>query len=336
MKAICLFLVFLVISGMGIAQSTDKQNKICLVVHGGAGAFMRDSSNAEREAQCLEKLKEALLKGYAILKSGGSSTEAVVSTVKILEDSPLFNAGKGSVFTHSGTHEMDASLMEGHTLRAGAVCGVRKLRNPVLAAQAVMDRTQHVLLSGSEADMFGESCGLLTAPAEYFFEEKPWQHLQKLKKMEAEQWEDPDKGQLHSEDSKFGTVGALALDVNGHLSAATSTGGMSNKKYGRIGDSPIIGAGNYANHLVAVSCTGHGEYFIRNVVAYDVYARMRYLGESVKTASETIIHQTLSPQGGEGGLIALDAEGNISMPFNTGGMYRGYIRSNGDIHVELY
>jgi beta-aspartyl-peptidase (threonine type) len=238
--------------------------------------------------------------------------------VRIYEDSPLFNAGKGAVFTAEGKNELDASIMDGATLRAGAVAGVTIIKNPISAARAVMEQTDHVLLAGPGAEEFAESVGLETVEPDYFFTQRRWDSLQNVK--------DPKQ--------KMGTVGALALDRQGHLAAATSTGGMTNKRFGRVGDSPIIGAGTYANEFCAVSSTGIGEYFIRSAVAHDICARARYLDQSVGEAAHTVIHEILEP--GIGGVITLDGEGNVAMPFNTEGMYRGYVLNDGKPIIEIY
>jgi beta-aspartyl-peptidase (threonine type) len=253
-----------------------------------------------------------------------------------LEDSPLFNAGKGSVFTAEGKNEMDASIMEGKTLKAGAVAGVQIIKNPITAALCVMQKSPHVMMTGKGAEKFAKTtCLCETADSSYFFEQKRWNGLQKAKEAEKAQL---DHGSLTpNNDSKFGTVGVVALDKDGNLSAGTSTGGMTNKKHGRVGDSPIIGAGTYANNKTCgVSCTGHGEYFIRSVVAYDVSALMEYKGYSVDKAANEVVMKKLVSMGGEGGLIAMDRKGNITMPFNSAGMYRGYMKSNGKKEILIY
>jgi beta-aspartyl-peptidase (threonine type) len=268
-----------------------------------------------------EKLSEALLTGYQLLSSGKPALDVVESVINILEDSPLFNAGKGAVFNSAGENEMDASIMDGATLMAGAVAGVKTVKNPISAARKVMENTWHVLLAGPGADQFAKEQGLEIRPPEYFFTDRRWKSLQRVKAREAE---------------KHGTVGCVVLDRYGNLAAGTSTGGLTNKRWGRIGDSPIIGAGTYANnHTCAVSGTGQGEYFIRGNVAYDISALMEYKGLNVEEAAEEVINK-LTARGGSGGVIALDKNGNFAMPFNTEGMYRGYIREDGKPVVFIY
>lgn len=301
----------------------------------------------ELESAYKQKLKDALNAGYSVLKSGGSSLDAVEVAVKVLEDSPLFNAGKGSVFTAEGTNEMDASIMEGKTLKAGSVAGVTTIKNPISAARKVMEKSPHVMMTGKGAEKFAAEQKLEIVSPEYFFDSlryKQWQKIKETEKIQLDHSED--RGDVKpsfdvefnpNPDSKFGTVGAVALDIYGNLAAATSTGGMTNKKFGRIGDSPIIGAGCYANNKTcAVSCTGHGEFFIRNVVAYDVSALMEYKNLMLQQAAETVIDKKLTELGGTGGVIAVDAQGNIAMPFNTPGMYRGVVKENGEVEVSIY
>lgn len=326
-----------------IAQTT----KFALVIHGGAGTILKESMTPELEEAYKQKLKEVLDAGYAVLKSGGSSLDAVEVAVKIMEDSPLFNAGKGSVFTSEGKNEMDASIMDGKTLEAGSVAGVTNIKNPISAARKVMEKSPHVMMTGKGAEKFAKEQKLEIAEPEYFFDSvryKQWQKIKETEKIQLDHSED--RGDVKpsfdvefnpNPDSKFGTVGAVAVDVNGNLAAATSTGGMTNKKFGRIGDSPIIGAGCYANNKTcAVSSTGHGEFFIRNVVAYDIAAMMEYKNLSLKEAAETVVMEKLTASGGTGGVIAIDAEGNIAMPFNTPGMYRGFVKENGETEVFIY
>ncbi len=305
-------------------------NKFGIAVHGGAGTISPALMTAEKEKKYSEGLADAVKAGNKILSSGGTSLDAVTEAVKILEDNPLFNAGRGSVFTNSGTHEMDASIMEGKTLRAGAVAGVVSVKNPVVLAKAVMEHTEHVFLCGPGAEELAHKLKLEFAAPDYFFDS--FRH---------EQWlaiKDSDKTQLdHSSEKKFGTVGAVALDVHGNLAAATSTGGMTNKKFGRIGDTPIIGAGTYANNnTCAISCTGHGEFFIRSVVAYDISCLIEYKNFSLKQACEKVVNDKLVAMGGEGGLIAIDAKGNIELPFNSEGMYRAWQKNNNDLLVKIY
>lgn len=297
----------------------QKNPQWVIVIHGGAGNIIKENMKPETEQLYLEKLNDALSVGSNILLNGGSSLDAVTAAIIIMEDSPLFNAGKGAVFTAEGKNEMDASIMDGSNLMAGAVAGVQTIKNPILAAREVMERSKHVMLMGEGADIFAKEHGLKIEDSSYFFTERRWKSLQKANK------------------DKFGTVGAVALDMNGNLAAATSTGGMTNKMKGRIGDTPIIGAGTYAdNKSCAVSGTGHGEYFMRNVVAYDIAALMKYSGVSLKQASNYVIMKKLKDQGGGGGIIALDKAGNFVMTFNTKGMYRGYKNSNGFEEVLIY
>ncbi len=314
-----------------------------LAIHGGAGTILKANLTPELEKQYREKLNDALQAGYKILEKGGTAMDACEAAVKMLEDSPLFNAGKGSVFTSDGKNEMDAAVMDGKTLKAGAVAGVRTIKNPVSAARAVMEKSVHVMMIGKGAEKFAKESGLEIVDTSYFFDQKRWDQLQKVKEEEKKRKSDSTRTGLVNpldfefSDKKFGTVGAVALDKNGNLAAATSTGGMTNKKFGRVGDSPIIGAGTYANNKTcAVSCTGHGEYFIRNVVAYDISALMEYKGMTLEQAANEVVMQKLKVQGGEGGLIAIDAKGNITTPFNTPGMYRGFVLSDGKATVKIY
>lgn len=296
-----------------------------LVIHGGAGNIVKEKISPEKIAEYESKLEEALNTGYEILKSGGSSLDAVQATVNILEDSPLFNAGKGAVFSAEGRNELDASIMDGKTLNAGAVAGVIHTKNPIDLARLVMDSSKHVMMVGKGAEEFGKQFDVEFVDPEYFKTEERWEALQRAKKKEK------------SPDEKMGTVGCVALDKNGNLAAATSTGGMTNKKFKRVGDSPIIGAGTYANNnTCAVSATGHGEYFIRNCVTYDISALMEYRNLSLKDASERVIMRKLKDQGGDGGIIAIDKNGNVSMTFNTPGMFRGYRVSGKDPVVKLF
>lgn len=330
-------------------NASAQSQKFALAIHGGAGTILKENMTPELENAYTQKLKEALNAGYSVLKSGGSSLDAVEITVKVMEDSPLFNAGKGSVFTAEGKNEMDASIMNGKTLEAGAVAGVTTIKNPVSAARKVMEKSPHVMMTGKGAEKFAAEQNLELEEPEYFFDSLRWNQWQKIKETEKIQLDhSEDKGDVKpsfdvefnpNPDSKFGTVGAVALDMNGDLAAATSTGGMTNKKFGRIGDSPIIGAGCYANNKTcAVSCTGHGEFFIRNVVAYDISAMMEYKKVSLKEAAEIVVNKKLGELGGagSGGVIAVDAQGNIAMPFNSEGMYRGFVKENGKAEVFIY
>jgi beta-aspartyl-peptidase (threonine type) len=311
-------------------QSPEAPLGPSLVIHGGAGTMRRESMSAEKEAEYRAKLTEALEAGYAVLDGGGSSLDAVEATLRILEDSPLFNAGKGAVFTADGRNELDASIMDGATMEAGAVAGVTTLKNPISAARAVMDKSPHVLLAGAGAEAFARQIGLEEVTPEYFYTERRWKALEKRRLEEAEK----DRGGEASE--KFGTVGAVALDQAGRIAAGTTTGGMTFKKHGRVGDAPIIGAGTYADASCGVSSTGHGEFFIRYAVAHDICARAHYKGISVAEAAEEVVMKVLVDAGGSGGIVALDAQGRPSMVFNSKGMYRGWINSNGGPHVAIF
>ncbi len=327
------FILSLILSFIGgdfkhFPKLQSRQLQYVLVVHGGAGNITKN--NLSDSTAYKEKLKEALEKGSDTLKKGGTSLDAVVVVIKILEDSPLFNAGKGAVFNSEGKNELDAAIMDGKTLKAGAVAGVTTIKNPIVAARAVMEKSIHVMLTNAGADKFAKEQGLDIVEPSYFFDQKRWEQYLKNK----------DKSDIDDTNpvlNKYGTVGVVALDIYGNLAAGTSTGGLSNKKYGRVGDSPIIGAGTYANNKTcAVSCTGTGEYFIRNVVAYDISALMEYKGWSVQKATKYVINEKLKSQGGDGGLIALDSKGNFAMPFNTAGMFRGYANSDGELKVMLF
>ncbi|UCH82902.1 MAG: isoaspartyl peptidase/L-asparaginase [Candidatus Latescibacterota bacterium] len=308
-----------------------KEPVITMVIHGGAGTITRDKMTPEQEKAHVDKLTEALEAGMAILQNDGSCLDAVEAAIRILEDSPLFNAAKGAVFTAQGKNEHDASIMDGSTHSAGAVASVTTIKNPISAARAVMEHTGHVLLVGRGAEMFAASQGLDIVDPEYFFDQRRWDALLKVKEEEQSSLERPLKSA-----EKMGTVGALALDRHGNLAAGTSTGGLTNKKHGRVGDSPIIGAGNYANNATcAVSGTGQGEFFMRGLIAYDVSALMEYQKMSVTAAADKVIEKLTAAEG-LGGLIALDAAGNVAMPFNTPGMYRGYVKNGGEVHVYLY
>lgn len=304
-------------------------------MHGGAGTILRSSMSPEKEALYTGAITEAVLAGEKILQNKGHALDAIEAVVKLLEDNPLFNAGKGSVFTHEGKNEMDASIMDGKTLKAGAISGVRHIRNPITLARAVMEHTEHVFLSGGGAVDFAREMGIQIETDEYFFVQYRYDQLKKAR--EADTIVLDHTAIKDIEDKKFGTVGAVALDCYGNLAAATSTGGMTNKKHGRIGDSPIIGAGTYANNKTcAVSCTGHGEFFIRSVVAYDISCLMEYKGLTLKQACDFVVKDKLVKLGGEGGLVAIDSVGNIEMPFNTEGMYRASKHLGEDLVVGIY
>ena len=304
-------------------------NSFGIAIHGGAGTILKSSMTAAMQKEYEAGLQQSIDAGYKILESGGSSLDAVAAAVVVLEDFPLFNAGRGAVFNHIGQHEMDAAIMYGKTLEAGAVTGISHIKNPVLLAKAIMQQSEHVMMCGKGAEEFAIKQGLQTEEDTYFYNELRYNQWQEIK--------DTDNIQLDHKDKKFGTVGAVALDTHGNLAAATSTGGMTNKKFGRVGDTPIIGAGTYANNnTCAVSCTGHGELFIRTVVAYDISCLVEYKGLSLQEACDIVVHDKLVKIGGEGGLIAIDALGNIALPFNSEGMYRAYKKSNGDHAVKIY
>lgn len=309
-------------------------NPTAIAIHGGAGTITRANLSSEKEAQIRAKLKQALEAGYADLKAGKSSIDAVQTAIVLLENSPLFNAGIGAVYTFAGEHELDASVMDGLTLQAGAVAGVKRIKNPILLANSVLQHSPHVMLTGVGAEKFAVSQGFKLADNKMFdsqFRYEAWQRA----KTKFEQ--DKQAFLLSNPDYKFGTVGAVALDKQGNLAAGTSTGGMTLKRYGRVGDSPLIGAGTYANNdSCAVSATGHGEYFIRFNVAADICARVRYQQVSAKRAADAVIHDVLKPAGGDGGVIVVDKNGHVTMPFNTEGMYRASIDYSGKVVVAIY
>jgi beta-aspartyl-peptidase (threonine type) len=322
-----LFLAFLACAP--VAQGSDGDAPmISIAIHGGAGVITRSSLSAEDEAAYRADLARALDAGYEMLQAGGDSLDAVTAAVRILEDSPLFNAGRGAVFNHEGINELDASIMDGRTLKAGAVAGVRHVRNPVDLARRVMERSPHVLLSGAGAEEFALEQGMELVPRKYFFTERRWQQLER-----ARAGDKLGSAAL----GYFGTVGAVARDSRGNLAAATSTGGMTNKRWGRVGDSPIIGAGNYAdNDSCAVSATGSGEFFIRSVLAHEISALMKYRGLAVEEAARQAVRERLQGIGGDGGVIVVDREGNVAMQFNTEGMFRGTRDSRGRREVAIY
>ena len=303
---------------------------IAIAIHGGAGTIERSSLGEEQEAAIRQDLEAALDAGYAVLKDGGESLDAVTAVVTRLEDSPYFNAGKGAVFTADGTNELDAAIMDGATARAGAVAGLTRIKNPILLARAVMERSVHVMMVGAGAESFAREVGVEFVDPAYFRTEARWQ--QYLKAKEAASKPRAQVPRSHY----YGTVGAVALDRRGHLAAATSTGGMTLKKYGRVGDAPIIGAGTWADQGCAVSATGWGEFFIRLNVAHDICARMRYGGASLAQAADEVILKRVPALGGDGGVIAIDAKGNLRLPFNTSGMYRGSIDAHGKREVAIY
>jgi beta-aspartyl-peptidase (threonine type) len=300
-----------------------------LVIHGGAGVIRKDLT-PEKEKLVRADLETALTAGYTVLKSGGSSIDAVSRVIVVLEDSPRFNAGKGAVFNHDGVNELDAAIMDGATLRAGAIAGVHRVKNPILLARAVMEKSPHVMLTGDGAEAFAKTVGIELVDPSYFRTEERWQQLQDALKGEAGKQASTLDRAVH-----YGTVGAVALDTQGRLAAATSTGGITNKRWGRVGDSPIIGAGTYANAHCAVSATGWGEYYIRATAAHDICARVEYAGKPIADAAGEVVMNVIPKLGGDGGVIALDAQGNFAMPFNTDGMYRAWVDRDGKTHVAI-
>ncbi len=319
-------------------ESTPKEIPFALVIHGGAGTIKKEFMTPEKEEAYTKKLQEALDTGYKILENGGTAIEAVQRTINIMEDSPLFNAGKGAVFNSLGKQEMDASIMDGKTLNAGAVAGVSHIKNPINAAILVKDSTKHILLSGKGAEDFAQQYNLQFEDESYFYTDKRYQQLQKAQKKEKVLLDHTafDNAEL-IDDHQYGTVGCVALDKDQNIAAGTSTGGMTNKKFGRIGDSPIIGAGNYANNKTCgVSCTGTGEFFMRTLAAHEVSNLMMYKNYDLKEALKQVIHVAIDSLGGSGGMIALDKNANIAWDFNTAGMYRGFKKSTGENIVEIY
>ena len=314
--------------------SISREFEFAIAIHGGAGTILRENMSPEIEAEYRAILSESLKAGYEILANEGTSLDAVVAAITIMEDSPLFNAGKGAVFTHNGLNELDASIMDGRTLKAGAVGAVRNIKNPIELARLVMDKTEHVMLIGNGAKLLAQEHGIGLVPDEYFFTERRWKSLQNV--LDAESKNDLSSSSIKL-DNYFGTTGAVALDSEGNLAAGTSTGGLTNKMYGRVGDSPIIGAGTYANNnSCAVSGTGIGEYFMRGLIAYDVSALMEYKDMNVHEAASEVITNKLTKAGGTGGVIAMDYNGNVSMTFNTDGMYRGYYRQGEKPIVRIF
>ena len=335
-----------------IMQVMAQDHPVAIVIHGGAGTITPERLSPEAEEAYASVMEEALQVGHAVLAAGGEATDAVLAAIKVMEDADRFNAGRGAVFTSEGTVELDASIMDGKDLNAGAVAGVKTIKNPIEAAFLVLSESPHVMLMGEGAETFAEEHGLEMVENEYFQTEQrreQWKKVQEREEirldhnsdtLDQDQEKKDPRGQGSEADNpewKWGTVGCVALDRNGNLAAGTSTGGMTNKRYGRIGDSPIIGAGTYAdNKTCGVSSTGHGEYFIRGVIAYDVSAYMKYTNASLQEAVEYVIHEKLTEMGGDGGVIAMDGEGNIVMDFNTPGMFRGYINMDGDLKILMY
>lgn len=318
-------------------QANDSVPNFGIVIHGGAGTILKENMSDSLEQAYKKKLEEAIRTGHEILANGGTALEAVQRTINVMEDSPLFNSAKGAVFTNEGKNELDASIMDGKTRNAGAVAGVTNVKNPINLAYEVMVNSEHVLLSGKGAEQFAKEQGLEIVDPSYFYTERRYQAMERARDRDKEKSTETAFYDPFIKDEKFGTVGCAALDKNGNLAAGTSTGGMSNKKYNRIGDSPIIGAGTYANNKTcAVSSTGWGEYFIRGVVAYDISAMMEYKGLSLQEAASEVIQKKLPEMGGDGGIIAIDHEGNVAMEFNTAGMYRATMNKNGELQIGIY
>jgi beta-aspartyl-peptidase (threonine type) len=341
MKTLFLVCALLASAALADAQEQGKidtpsnpmnQKRFALAVHGGAGTIERDKMTANKEQEYRSGLEKALRAGYDVLNSGGSSLDATEAAVRVLEDDAHFNAGKGAVFTSAGTNELDAAIMDGKTLKAGTVAVLRHIKNPVELARLVMEKSPHVMLSGEGAEKFGTENGIRLVDHKYFFTQERWDALQKMKAAQKNRH----ATMIIPDQDRHGTVGAVALDQNGNLAAATSTGGTTNKRPGRVGDSPIIGGGTYANNATcAVSATGEGEYFIRATVAHDISALMEYRGMKLQEAAQTVLDKVVK-LGGTGGLIAVDREGNIALPFNTSGMYRGHVDPSGRFVIEIY
>lgn len=322
------------------AETEKKVENFGIVIHGGAGTILKKNMSDSLEMAYKSKLEEAIKVGHTILKNGGTAMEAVTKTINIMEDSPLFNAGKGAVFTHEETNELDASVMDGATLNAGAVSGVTQIKNPIDLALEVMNNSPHVMLSGKGAEVFAKEKGFELVDPSFFYTEKRFQSLQRIKDREKAELDHDAKSAFIDpliKDSKFGTVGCAALDKNGNLAAGTSTGGMTNKRWNRIGDAPIIGAGTYANNATcAVSSTGWGEYFIRAMVAHDISALMEYKGLTLQEAAKEVIQEKVPALGGDGGIVSIDKDGNVAMEFNTAGMYRAHMNSKGELVIGIY
>jgi len=348
----CLTLIFLFLLVFSCKTNTEneaktktnseiKANEFAIVIHGGAGTILKKNMSDEKEAEYKAKLEEAIRVGYNILKQGGTSLDAVEKTINVLEDSPLFNAGKGAVFTNAETNELDASIMDGKTLNAGASAGTTTVKNPINLARKIMENSPHVMMAGNGAETFAKEQNLELVNPDYFFTENRLRSLNRVKEKEAKKETKIDTESAFYDadikDSKFGTVGCVALDKSGNLVAGTSTGGMTNKRFGRVGDVPIIGAGTYANNATcAVSGTGWGEYFIRATVAHDISALMQYKGQSLKDAANEVIQKKVPNLGGNGGIIAVDKNGNMVMDFNTAGMYRATMNDKGELYIGIY
>ena len=324
------FTILLALAAMS-AHAEDKP-KTALVIHGGAGVIERAALSAADEKAIRADLDRALDAGNAILAKGGSALDAVEAVIVVLEDSPRFNAGKGAVFNAEGGHELDASIMEGHTRRAGAIAGVTTVRNPIRLARAVMERSKHVMLAGAGAEKFADTLpDIVRVPNTWFDTPRRREQLD-----DAQEKKKNASASVDVPGTYFGTVGAVALDQHGHIAAATSTGGMTNKRWSRIGDSPVIGAGTYADERCGVSGTGWGEFYIRAAVAHDICARVAYRGDAIAAAAEEVVNKVVPALGGDGGAIALDVDGNIAMPFNTSGMYRAWIKPDGSRGTAVF
>lgn len=320
-------------------NGTDTTSTFGIAIHGGAGIILKQNMTDSLEVAYKATLEEAIKVGHAILKNGGTSLDAVTKTINVLEDSPLFNAGKGAVFTHDETNELDASIMDGQTLNAGSIAGVTHIKNPIDLAKEVMLHSEHVMLAGKGAEIFAQSRGIALVDPSYFYTENRFQALRQAKEIDRSKNNNPATSFTDPfiKNQKFGTVGCVALDKNGNLAAGTSTGGMTNKRWNRIGDAPIIGAGTYANNATcAVSSTGWGEFFIRAVVAHDISALMEYKGLSLQEAAEEVIQKKVPALGGDGGIVAIDRKGNVSMEFNTEGMYRAHMNADGVLYIGIY
>lgn len=320
-------------------SSAHESNSFAIVIHGGAGGIQRENFTDEQQNAYANKLLEALDEGYAVLKNGGNSLNAVQAAIIIMEDSPLFNAGRGAVYNSDGNQEMDAAIMDGKTLNSGAVAGVNHIKNPILAARVVMDSSKHVMLSGKGAELMAKKNGIEMVDSTYFFNVKRLKQLKAIQEKETKQL-DNNASRITIQlidDHKYGTVGAVAIDKTGNIAAGTSTGGMTNKKYGRIGDVPIIGAGTYANNLTCgISATGMGEFFIRTVAAHEVSNLIQYKGNNPSEALHEVLFNQIGPLGGEGGMILLDKKGDVYWDFNSTGMFRGYKKSDGSFAVEMF
>jgi beta-aspartyl-peptidase (threonine type) len=317
---------------------SKRSDRFAIAIHGGAGTILRKFMTEEKEKNYREGLAEAMKAGSDALNDGGTSLDAIQAAVVVMEDNPLFNAGKGSVYTHDGDHEMDACIMDGTTRNVGAVAAVRLVANPIKLARLVLDHSPHVCLAGVGAERFAEKHGMeLVEDSRYFDTKHRWRQLQQALKREKESAGKPQTQLDHSDDKdKIGTVGAVALDIHGNLAAATSTGGMTNKRFGRIGDTPMVGAGTFADKRCAISATGVGEMIMRAVLSYDIAALMEYKSMSLTEAAEYAVMTKFTELGGSGGVVAIDAEGNIAMPFNSDGMYRGYTLTDGTSEIAIF